>query len=130
MAHPLSTIYLALTAIFFLGSSAYALSKPREFAAALDLTIARAGGVNEVRAQYGGFFLALSLALALAAFGAVERRFGLGAAAITFGGVIAGRLLGLLFDRGAAGYGPTIRTLFLIDAAGCAVAIAALALEA
>jgi hypothetical protein len=128
MIHPLSTLYLTLTAIFFLASGAYAMSRPQAFAAALDLTTLRAGGLNEVRAQYGGFFLALGLACALAALGIVEPRLGLGAAALTFGGVIAGRLLGLAIDRSAAGYGASIRTLFLVDAAGCALAVAALAL--
>jgi hypothetical protein len=126
MPHPLSTIYLAVTALFFLGSGAYAFSRPQQFAAALDLTAIRAGGVNEVRAQYGGFFLVLGTACGLALFGVVKPEFGLGAAALTFGGVIAGRLLGLVFDRGMAGYGPTIRRLFLIDAAGCVLAVTAL----
>jgi hypothetical protein len=45
------------------------------------------------------------------------------------GGVIGGRLAGLAVDRGLTGYGPTIRTLFLVDATGCALAVAALVLE-
>jgi hypothetical protein len=130
MAYPLSTIYLALAALFFVGSGAYATSKPRQFAAALDLTTVRAGGLNEVRAQYGGLFLVLGMACALATFGIMERRFVLGAAALTFGGVIVGRLFGLVLDRGFAGYGPTVRNLFLVDATGCALAVAALVLEA
>jgi hypothetical protein len=130
MTYPLSTIYLALAALFFLGTGALALSQPQRFAAALDLTTVRTGGLNEVRAQYGGLFLVLGVACALATLGIVDRRFGLGAAAITFGGVIAGRLFGLVIDRGLAGYGPTIRNLFLVDATGCALAVAALLLEA
>jgi hypothetical protein len=130
MAYPLSTIYLALAALFFLGSGAYATSKPQQFAAALDLTTVRAGGLNEVRAQYGGLFLVLGMACALATFGIMERRFVLGAVALTFGGVIIGRLFGLVLDRGLAGYGPTVRNLFLVDATGCALAVAALVLEA
>jgi Domain of unknown function (DUF4345) len=130
MAYPLSTIYLALAALFFLGSGAYATSKPQQFAAALDLTTVRAGGLNEVRAQYGGLFLVLGMACALATFGIMERRFVLGAVALTFGGVIVGRLFGLVLDRGLAGYGPTVRNLFLVDATGCALAVAALVLEA
>lgn len=130
MMHPLSTIYLAFAALFFLGTGALALSQPQRFAASLDLATARAGGLNEVRAQYGGFFVMLGVACALAMLGMVERRFGLGIAAITFGGVIAGRLSGLVIDRGVAGYGPTVRSLFLVDAMGCALAVAALLLEA
>jgi hypothetical protein len=129
MLHPLATLYLTLAAIFFLASGAYAISRPQRFAAALDLTTLRAGGLNEVRAQYGGFFVALGLTCACAALGIIEPRFGLGAAALTFGGVIAGRLLGLLIDRGFAGYSASIRTLFVVDAAGCALAVAALALS-
>lgn len=129
MAHPLSTIYLAVTAVFFLASGAYAVASPLQFAAALDLATLRSGGVNEVRAQYGGFFLLLGAACALALFGVLQRRFGLGAAALTFGGVIAGRLIGVIADRGVTGYGATIRALLVIDAVGCALAVAALALE-
>ena len=130
MSHPFSTIYLALTGLFFFGSGAYAVARPRKFADALDLTTLRAGGLNEIRAQYGGFFMVLGLACALAALGIVDRRFGLGVAAITFGGVIAGRLLGLAIDRGFAGYGRAIRGLFFADATGCALAVAALLVEA
>jgi hypothetical protein len=130
MTHPFSTIYLAVTALFFMGSGAYALAQPLRFADALDLAPARGGGSNEVRAQYGGFFLLLGLVCALAMLGMVDRRFGLGLAAITMGGVIGGRLVGLAVDRGVAGYGTTIRTLFLVDATGCALAVAALLLNA
>jgi hypothetical protein len=130
MTHPLSTIYLALAALFFLGTGALALAQPQRFAAALDLATVRAGGLNEVRAQYGGFFVVLGVACALATLGIVERRLALGVAAITFGGIIAGRLVGLGIDRGVAGYGPTVRRLFLVDATGCALAVAALLLEA
>jgi hypothetical protein len=129
MIHPFSTLYLAFAALFFLGTGAYAVSRPQRFAATLDLATVRAGGLNEVRAQYGGFFTVLGVACALAALGIVERRFGLGLAAVTFGGIIAGRLWGLVVDRDLAGYGPTIRGLFLVDAAGCALAVAALLLE-
>jgi Domain of unknown function (DUF4345) len=130
MPHPFSMIYLAVTAIFFAGSGVYALSKPLSFAAALDLSTLRAGGVNEVRAQYGGFFLVLGVTCALAMLGIVDRRFGLGAAAITLGGVAGGRWLGLIVDRGVVGYGAGIRSLFLVDSAGCALAVAALMFDA
>jgi hypothetical protein len=130
MTHPFSTIYLALAALFFVGSGVLALARPQQFAATLDLTSLRAGGLNEVRAQYGGFFVALGLACGLAMLGILQRRFGLGAAALTFGGVIAGRLAGLLADRSLAGYGRGVRNLFLVDAAGCALAVAALLIEA
>ena len=130
MTHPFSTVYLTVAALFFLGTGALALSQPQRFAASLDLATARAGGLNEVRAQYGGFFVMLGVACALATLGIVERRFGLGVAAFTFGGVIAGRLSGLVIDSGVAGYGPTVRSLFLVDAVGCALAVAALLLEA
>jgi len=130
MTHPFSTIYLAVAALFFAGSGAYALSRPMSFAAALDLSTLRAGGLNEVRAQYGGFFLVLGVACGLAMLGIVDRRFGLGAAAITLGGVAGGRLLGLAIDRSVAGYGLGIRSLVLVDSVGCALAVAALIFDA
>jgi hypothetical protein len=130
MTHLFSTIYLAVTALFFAGSGVFALSRPLSFAAALDLSTLRAGGLNEVRAQYGGFFLVLGVTCALAMVGIVDRRFGLGAAAITLGGVAASRLFGLAIDRGVAGYGLGIRSLVLVDSAGCAMAVAALIFDA
>jgi len=130
MTHPFSTIYLAVTALFFVGSGAYALARPLSFAGALDLSTLRAGGLNEVRAQYGGFFLVLGITCGLAMLGVVDRRFGLGAAAITLGGVAGGRLFGLAIDRGVTGYGLGIRSLVLVDSAGCALAVAALMLDA
>lgn len=129
MTHPLSTIYLTVAAIFLAGSGVYALARPQGFAAALDLTTLRAGGLNEVRAQYGGFFFVLGVVCGLAAFGSLPRRFGLGAAALTFGGVASGRLLSLAMDRGVKGYGPGVRALIPVDAASCALAVAALLLE-
>jgi len=129
MIHPFSTVYLAVTGFFFAASGLFALARPTQFAAALDLAMARAGGLNEVRAQYGGFFLVLGSTCVAASLGMTDRRFGLGVAAVTFGGVIAGRLSGLIVDRSFAGYGAGIRALFLVDAAGCALALAGLVLD-
>jgi hypothetical protein len=43
--------------------------------------------------------------------------------------LIAGRLVSLVLNRGVAGYGPTIRALYVIDGLGFALAISAIVLE-
>jgi hypothetical protein len=123
-----STIYLAVTGIFFVGSGLLAVARPEWFAARLDLSTLRTGGLNEVRAQYGGFFTVLGIACALAAAGRLEPQFMLGVLALTFGGIVGGRLLSLLLDRGVSGYGPMIRALLVLDTAGGALALYGLSL--
>jgi hypothetical protein len=88
-----------------------------------------AGGINEVRAQYAGFFFAAALVCGAALGGYLPRTAALVVIAVIFGGLIGGRLASLAIDRSVAGYGATIRALFVIDAAGFALALAALALE-
>ena len=44
-------------------------------------------------------------------------------------GLIAGRLLSLALNRGIAGYGVTILTLYAIDSAGFVLAVAAIAMD-
>ena len=123
------TIVLAF-GVLFAGYTAWiGLSAPRGFASRLGLTTVGRDGLNEVRAQYGGFFLAVAVVGALALAGLLPRLAGLVLYAAVFGGLIFGRLASLGLDRGAGPHNPTIRALFVIDSVGFAASLAALALE-
>jgi energy-converting hydrogenase Eha subunit B len=129
MASLFGTAVLSVTALFFLSTSWSSFSKPREFGERLGFTIAGADGVNEIRAQYGGFFLAAAVCGVAALGGLIPRSTGFLVNGTIFGGLIAGRLVSLLMDRGIRKYGALIRALFVIDALGFALAIIALVLE-
>jgi Domain of unknown function (DUF4345) len=129
MAHLFGSIVLTITALFCLWTAGISGMKPRAFAARLGLTVANPGGENEVRAQYAGFFLAVGAVCAAALTGLVPRQAALIVLAVVFGGLIAGRLVSLALNGGVAGYGPTIRALYAIDATGFAVTLAALIVD-
>jgi len=126
MAQLFATAVVALCGLFFLLTTWSSAAAPAEFADKLGLAIASPGGVNEIRAQYAGFFAAAALLCAAALAGWVSRSTALAVAAVIFGGLIGGRLVSLALDGGMAGYGPTIRALYAIDALGFALATAAL----
>ena len=123
------TIVLAIAALFFLLTAWRSGSAPAEFAARLGLNIATAGGYNEIRAQYAGFFLASALVCTASLVGVVPRQAAFMLLIVAFGGLFAGRVVSLVVDGGVAGYGSTIVGLHAIDAIGLTLAIAALVLE-
>ena len=124
------TIVLAAASLFSLATSASSFRAPRRFGERLGFILPGADGVNEVRAQYGGFFLAVALAGGAALAGLIPRQAGLVVLATVFGGLILGRLVSLALDGNARAYGPTIRALFVVDALGLAASLAAYAAEA
>jgi hypothetical protein len=79
---------------------------------------------------FGTIVLALaalfSLLTAVTLAGLVPRQGALIVLAVVFGGLIGGRLVSLVLNGGVAGYGPTIRALYAIDAVGFALSLAAL----
>ncbi|HUH83031.1 MAG TPA: DUF4345 family protein [Stellaceae bacterium] len=129
MGYAFGSSVLAITALFCLWTAGISGMKPRAFAARLGLAIANPGGENEVRAQYAGFFLAVGSVCAAALLGLVPRQSALIVLAVVFGGLIAGRLVSLVLNGGVSGYGPAIRALYAIDAAGFAVTLAALIVD-
>jgi len=130
MGQMVGTVILAGAAVFFLGTSVAAFVSPAMFGARLGFTMAGADGLNEVRAQYGGFFLAAAIVSVAGLTGAVPRSGALLVMAVVFGGLIFGRLVSLALDRGFTGYGATIRALFAIDTVGLVAALVALGLAA
>jgi hypothetical protein len=123
------TIVLVIAALFFSLTTWRSGSAPAEFAARLGLNIANAGGYNEIRAQYAGFFLASALVCAASLAGTVPRQAAFVVLVVVFGGLFAGRAVSVVLDGGFAGYGGTVVGLHAIDAIGLALGITALALE-
>ena len=130
MGQLFGTVVLVIGGLFFLLTTWSSASAPGQFAAKLGLAITDAGGLNEIRAQYAGFFLAAALVCGAALASWVPRQAALLVMIVIFGGLIAGRLASVALDGGIAGYGATIRALYVIDAVGLALAIAALVFSA
>jgi hypothetical protein len=118
LEHVYGTFVLALAGAFCLLTTWSAVTSPAEFAGRLGLAVSNAGGVNEVRAQYGGFFCAIAIACLASMYGAVSRHAVYLLLMVTFGGLIAGRLVSFVLNRGVAGFPRTILALYVIDAIG------------
>jgi hypothetical protein len=123
------TAVLVINIVFFLLTTWSSATAPESFAAKLGLGIVNAGGINEVRAQYSGFFLAAALVCTASLFGLLSRQTSFVVVGAVFGGLFAGRLVSLALDGGVAGYGPTILALYAIDAIGLVLAVAAYVLD-
>lgn len=130
MAYAFGTLYLALVTVFFLLTAWSAARKPTHFAGSLGFAIANPGGLNEIRAQYAGFFLVAGLFSAASLAGLGSRHTAFTVLAIIFGGLILGRIAGFIANRGAGGFCPVIRALHVIDAAGFLAAAYALSATA
>jgi hypothetical protein len=120
---------LVINVLFFLLTTWSSAVAPESFAARLGLGIANAGGINEIRAQYSGFFLAVALVCAASLFGLLSRQTSFIILGLVFGGLFVGRLVSLALNGGVVGYGPTIVALCAIDAIGLALAIASFVLD-
>ena len=129
MPQAFGTAVLVINILFFLLTTWSSATAPESFAAKLGLGIVNAGGINEVRAQYSGFFLAAALVCTASLFGLLSRQTSFVVLGAVFGGLFAGRLVSIALDGGVTGYGPTILALCAIDAIGLALAVAACVLD-
>ena len=129
MGHRLGTSILVLAALFCMLTAWSSGTAPARFAESLGLSIANAGGANEIRAQYAGFFFAAAIVCACALFGALPRPSAFVVLAAIFGGLIVGRVASFLLDGGTAGYTPMIVALYAIDSIGFALALAGFAFD-
>jgi hypothetical protein len=126
MAHSVGTIVLVVSAAFCLMTTLMSGVHPEDFSRRLGLQIAGADGSNEIRAQYSGFFLAVSGVCTASLLGVIPRPATFLVLGVVFGGLIAGRLASLVVDRSPGRYGATIRALYAIDSTGFVLAIVAL----
>ncbi len=94
-----------------------ALNSPGDVLAEFDILALTADARNEIRAQYGGFFLVVALTLLASLFNLLKARTGLFIILITAGGVLTGRLLSLYFEGIEVwdSYSQTVQAFFLID---------------
>jgi Domain of unknown function (DUF4345) len=129
MRHNFGTFVLAFCAFFGALTALLAGLQPARFAQSLGLSIANSGGINEVRAQYAGFFLACSLVCIAALTGGVPRSSAFIVLIVVFAGLISGRVVSLALNHGASGYPPAIVALYFIDSAGLILSITALKLS-
>ena len=121
---------LAVLALFALYTAYSAFRAPKRFAEQLGLEPTSADGLNEVRAQYGGFYLLVAIVGALALLGRVPISSGLLVTTVVFGGLILGRIASLALDGGFKNYRrPVIRALYVIDSVGVLISGAALSVS-
>src|SRR5580658_5915804 len=120
------SVILVMAAVFFGLSACAAAAAPVRFAGLLGLQAAGASGRNEVRAQYAGIFLMITLACVAALAGYAPRQAAFIVLIVALGGCTAGRLVSLITDRGFADYNAVIRTLFAVDTLGLIAASAGL----
>jgi hypothetical protein len=120
---------LLLAATFCLFTAASSGVFPRQFADRLGLAILGTSGYNEIRAQYAGFFLTVGAICVAALVGYINRRSACIILAVVFGGLIMGRVVSLVINRGFEGYTSTILALYAIDATGLLLALVALAVD-
>ena len=123
------TAVLVIAGLFCLFTAWRSGTDPNLFAEQLGLIISNAGGVNEIRAQYAGFFLAAAIVCGASLAGVLPRNFSFVVLGTIFGGLILGRVTSLVLNGGITGYGPTILALFAIDAVGFTLAITAFVLN-
>jgi NADH:ubiquinone oxidoreductase subunit 6 (subunit J) len=129
MRQSFGTFVLTLASLFGIVTAWLAAMRPGNFAARLGLAISNAGGINEVRAQYAGFFLAVSLVCIATLFGGLSRQTAFIVLIVVFAGLISGRLVSLVLNHGTSGYPPTILALYAIDSVGLLLSLIALKLN-
>src|SRR3981081_2338600 len=112
------TAVLMFNVLFFLLTTWSSATAPESFAAKLGLGVVNAGGINEVRAQYSGFFLAAALVCTASLFGLLSRQTSFAVLGAVFGGLLAGRLVSLALDGGVAGDGAPILPAFSLTPLG------------
>ena len=108
--------------------SVRALTAPEAVLENFGLLVEEADGRNEIRGQYGGFFGAVGVALALSLSGRLPVRFGLGVMLVTIGGVLMGRLLSVAIEGPSvlATYSSGIKAFILVDILLVGLTLAAL----
>ena len=129
MGHKLGTAVLVVAVLFCLLTTLSSGVDPETFARRLGLSLSNAGGINEIRAQYAGFFLAIAVVCGLSLAAVLPRQVSFVLLSAIFGGLLFGRLVSWGMNRGFSGYSETIRSLYLIDALGLALALTALAYD-
>jgi hypothetical protein len=129
MSQAFGTAVLTINVLFCVFTAWSSGIRPEEFASRLGLEIANAGGINEVRAQYSGFFLAVALVCVASLLGWITRQTSFVVVGAVFGGLLAGRVVSVALNGGVSGYTPSIIALYAIDFVGLALAVTSFVLD-
>lgn len=119
-------IALFIFAGFYLYTGLLSMLSPRKFARGLSLEPVGRSGLIEVQAQYGGFFVVAGLFQIFGLLNYVSPVSALTVALVIFSGLIVGRVAGWFLGSGTGEVTPMIRSLFIVDAVGAALAIFAI----
>ena len=90
-------LYCSASSLAILGL--VSLVRPSSFLSAFGILLFSADASSEIRAVYGGFFLGVGVLLAMLGRRGLILE-GLAGGALSAGGLVVGRLVGLLLDRG------------------------------
>src|SRR6202048_604256 len=118
------TAVLVINILFFLVTTWNSATAPESFAAKLGLGIVNTGGINEIRAQYSGFFLAAAAVCTASLFGQLSRQTSVVVLGAIYGGLLAGRLASFALNAGVAASRPTLLAVYVIDAIGLGLGVA------
>lgn len=123
-------LVLILFGLFFLYTGIISFRNPAGFGRSLSLETLGASGEVEIRAQYGGFFLAAALSQFAPFIGLVSTVSALIVSLTIFGGLIFGRVGAVVMGLNGERITKMIKSLFVIDAigfigaAGCLILVA------
>lgn len=122
MLEPMSQVVIGVVMVFFAGMGIYGLIRPTSLVAPFGTALLSADGRNEVRAVYGGFGLAVAVALALAMNDVGLRDGVTTTVALALAGMAAGRIVSMVVERPSRFY-PTV--FYLLVEAALAAALSA-----
>ena len=119
-------VSLCIFGAFFFYTGVHSLCRPKQFGEMLSLQPIGRSGLIEIRAQYGGFFLAAALSqfAGLTALISIQTSFIV--SLIIFGGLITGRFIALFDREDTSKITAPIMGLFFIDGCGALLSVVAL----
>lgn len=121
-----TNIIFALFGLFFLYTGITSFRNPIGFGRSLSLEAVGRSGQVEIKAQYGGFFIAAAFSQFAPLVGMLNPQTALVVSLVIFGGLIAGRLGALAMPPRDEPLTSMIKGLYYIDGAGAAASLALL----
>jgi len=94
----LAKFSLFITALTFLGIGFFCLLAPVEMSALVDIQLPTSTAISDFRANYGGCIIGIGIFYVYCYIDADYIRLGLILRALSFGGFVVGRLVGMVFD--------------------------------
>ncbi|MEO1330001.1 MAG: DUF4345 domain-containing protein [Pseudomonadota bacterium] len=126
---PFQRIVLTLSAAIAVWIGVKGMTEPQQFLAAMEIEVGTPGARNEIRGQYGGYFIALGLLWLAGAAGLIRTSTALVSLLVLYGGVLSGRAASLAIDgaEAFAAYPGILQRAHALDAVGFLLTSAALA---